>query len=110
MTQHQRDDDIQRREQELRQREQALRLRELEAEIMQPPLVPTYKQPPEADRLQHKWRQTVKVAKFIGITVAAGILFVVVYRIGSLIATALIVSVLVWAAYKIFWEENKAQR
>ena len=101
------DHELRKREQELQEREHALRLRELEAEMMQPPVTPTVKHHPPESALQRRLRDLIKTAKFIGLIAAAGILFVVVFRIGTFLASALIVGIVVWVAYKLFLEHDR---
>lgn len=103
-------DDLRKREQELQERERALRLRELEAEIMQPPVMPTVKHNPPESNLQQRMRNLIKTAKFVGLIAVAGILFVVVFRIGTFLASALIVGVIAWVAYKLFLERDRPNR
>ncbi len=109
-SQSSKDNELRKREQELQEREHALRLRELEAEIMQPPVMPTVKHNAPESTLQQRMRNMIKTAKFIGLIAAAGILFVVVFRIGTFLASVLIVGIIVWVAYKLFLEHDRPRQ
>lgn len=101
------DEELRKRERELQERELAIRLRELEAEIAPPPVMPTTKHDRPEKRIKQQFRQIVETAKFIGMIAAAGILFVVVFRVGTFLATAVIIGIIGWVAYKLFLERNK---
>lgn len=108
--QNSKDEELRRREQELKDREHAIRLRELEAEITQPPPSPTVKHDRPEGRMQQKMRELVKAAKFVGLIAGAGILFVIVFRVGTFLATAVILGIVGWVAYKLFFEGDRPKR
>ncbi len=99
---------LQQWEQELRDRELAVRLRELEAEISQQHSsrhshlknAAPHAQP--LNFLRRFYRKLENVAKFIGIVV----LVVIGIQIASWLAGTFIVIVIVWLAYKIFFEND----
>jgi hypothetical protein len=105
------DEQLRQREQEIRDRERAIRLRELEAELHQPPLLPTVKlptvkQPPADAKLQGKYRQIRNVATFFGLVVVVA----VAVKIASQLATAVMVGGIAWVAYKIFMDSKPPKR
>lgn len=103
---NEKESELQRREQELRDREMALRLRELESEIS-PPVLPTVKHDRPDSAMQQKMRNLLKTAKFIGLIAGAGILFVIVFRVGTFLATFVIVGIIGWVVYKLFFERDR---
>lgn len=102
------DNEIQRREQDIEARERAIRLREIEAEIykVEPPLYkPTTHEQPES-RL-HRWSKKLLLAgKFAIIVVAV----VAAVKLGTWLATAIIVGAISWVAYKLFFESDKTNK
>lgn len=108
--QNSKDEELRRREQELRDREHAIRLREIEAEITQPPVSPTVRHDRPSGRMTQRMRELVKTAKFVGLIAGAGILFVIVFRVGTFLATVAIIGIIGWVAYKLFFEPNRPKR
>lgn len=104
--QNDKEEELRRREQELRDREMAIRLRELESELS-PPVMPTVKHDRPESAMQQKMRNFIKTAKFIGLIAGAGILFVIVFRVGTFLATFVIVGIIGWVVYKLFFERDR---
>ncbi|MDX2229186.1 MAG: hypothetical protein NW220_06095 [Leptolyngbyaceae cyanobacterium bins.349] len=100
------EDELRRRERELAERERSLRLRELEAELNQPPLLPTTKH----DRPARSQRQRglIKAAKFIGLMVVAAVVVNIVLRVASFLATFAMVGLVAWVLYKLFFEGDRS--
>ena len=100
--------EIQRREKELEERERAIRLREMEAEIykVEPPLYePAKHEVPESFR--QRWsKKLILAGKFSIIVVAV----VAAVKIGTWLATAVIVGALSWVGYKLFFESDKPHK
>jgi len=108
--QNDKEEELRQREQELRDREMAIRLRELEAEISPPPVMPTVKHDRPESAMQQKMRNFMQTAKFIGLVAGAGILFVIVFRVGTFLATFVIVGIIGWVVYKLFFDRDKTSR
>lgn len=101
--------ELRHKEQELRKREQESLLRELEAEIdrsVPEYLTSKYKEPDsQVNGKLKQWRRKIlAVAQFTGIVIAV----VVVVRIASWLATALMVGGIAFIAYKMFVEEDRS--
>lgn len=108
-SQNNKEEELRRREQELQQRELAIRLRELESEI-EPPVMPTVKHDCSESAMQQKIRNLLKTAKFIGLVAGAGIVFVIVWRVGTFLATFVIVGLVAWVLYKLFLQNDRPKR
>lgn len=104
--QNNREEELQRRERELQQRETAIRLRELEAEI-EPPILPTVKHNRTTNAPTQPTRNLLKTAKFIGMVAGAGVLFVIVFRVGLFLANFVIVGIVAWVIYKLFFDRDR---
>lgn len=100
-SQNGKEEEFRRRERELQKREMAIRLRELESEI-ELPLMRTVKHDPPPSTTQQQIRSLVKSAQFIGLLAVAGIMFVVVFRVATFLATFVIVGIFAWVLYKFF--------
>lgn len=98
-----RDDELRRREKELQDREQALRLRELEAEINQPPSLPTTKHGKSERTLKHRYRQVLNLVQFVGIVIAV----VIAVRIATGLATVVMMGGIAWIVYKVFFQTDR---
>ena len=107
-SQHNKDEELQRREQELRDREHALRLREIEAELSQPSLgvSPTVKHTEPESAMRRRLKKLQNVATFFGIVVVVA----VAVKIANQLAMAVIVGGIAWVAYKMFFEGDRAKR
>jgi hypothetical protein len=126
MSSSDRESDFLRREEELRQRELELRIRELEGElkareskfqetasphasgtnrdpkIAEPSVTPTSKYDGKKTRWQ-KWNGKIWLgAQFIGLVVVV----IALIRVSNMLGWALILGMLVWVAYKIFFETD----
>jgi Flp pilus assembly protein TadB len=97
--------ELQRREQELQAREQEIRLRELEAEINQPALYQTVKHRDSKGSLKQRFGQLVTIGKFLAIVVAV----VVGIKIGTWLASLIIVGSVAWVVYKLFFEGDRSR-
>ncbi|MEP6490926.1 hypothetical protein NDI43_26615 [Microcoleus vaginatus GB2-A3] len=99
--------ELRHKEQELRKREQESLLHELEAEIdrsVPEYLTSKYKEPDsQVNGKLKQWRRKIlAIAQFTGIVIAV----VVVVRIATWLATALMVGGIALIAYKMFVEED----
>lgn len=101
-SQDSKDEYLQQRERELQEREQALCLREIEAEINQP-LSATAKHHKSKWSLNRRYKPIVEVAKFVGIVIAV----VVVVRVVSRLAGAVIIGAIAWFGYTLFFKGNR---
>lgn len=102
------DNELQKREQELAERERSLRLREMEAELykVEPPVYQTAKHEPGETSLQRFSKKLVLAGKFLIIVMAV----VVAVKVGTWLATAVIVGALAWVGYQLFFESDKTNK
>lgn len=98
--------EFQRREQELQAREHAIRLRELEAEINQPSLHQTVKHRAPEHSPKRRYGQLMNVGKFVVMVVTV----VVAVKIGTWLATVIIVGGTAWVGYKLFFDSDRSRR
>jgi Flp pilus assembly protein TadB len=103
------EDAFRQRERDLQAREMAIRLRELESEIA-PPVLQTTKHDRPESTVQQTTRKFLKAAKFIGLVAVAGVVFVVVWRVATVLLTFLVIGIVAWVIYKLFLEPDRPQR
>lgn len=96
------------REREIAERERSLRLREMEMELYkgEPPLHQTIKQEPTESKLQRWGRQLKRVGKYALMVV---VVFAAV-RVGTMVASAVIVGAIAWVGYKLFLDSDKSNK
>ncbi|AFY84611.1 DUF3040 domain-containing protein [Oscillatoria acuminata] len=96
------------REREIAERERSLRLREMEMELYkaEPPLYQTIKQEPGESKLQRWGRQLKQVGKYALVVV---VVFAAV-RVGTMLASAVIVGAIAWVGYKLFFDSDKPNK
>jgi hypothetical protein len=99
------EEELKQRELELQERERSLRLQELEAELNQPPLLPTTKQ--DRPVRSQQFRGWIKAAKFIGVLVVAAVIVNIVFRVAAALSTAVMVMIVAWVLYKLFFERDR---
>jgi hypothetical protein len=99
-----RHNEIEERERRLREREVELRLRELDAEV-NPPIYQTVKHQPQ--KSQKSWMQKLVLG---GKLFLLGVATLVAVRIAAAVAGIIMISALVWIAYKLFFDNKDNQR
>lgn len=96
------------REREIAERERALRLREMEMELYkaEPPLYQTLKEEPVESKLQRWGRQLKRAGKYALMVV---VVFAAV-RVGTMVASAVIVGAIAWVGYQLFFGSDKPNK
>lgn len=96
------------REREIAERERSLRLREMEMELYkgEPPLYQTTKEEPGESKLQRWGRQLKRVGKYALVVV---VVFAAV-RVGTMLASAVIVGAIAWVGYQLFFGADKPNK
>jgi Flp pilus assembly protein TadB len=92
------DEEMRRREQEIQERERSLRLRELEAEISQPPLIPTVKHQESKGSMNQRMKRAIEIGKFLGLIIGV----VVAVKVGVLLAQVVLIAAVAFVGYKLF--------
>lgn len=93
-------------DEELHRHERELRLREIEAEINQPSLSRIANDQEAKGALNRRHKQIREVTKFVGIVIAV----VVAVRVARWLATAVVISAIVWIVYTIFFKNDRNRR
>ncbi|MCT7962858.1 hypothetical protein NG791_19480 [Laspinema sp. D1] len=96
------------REREIAERERSLRLREMEMDLYkaEAPLYQTIKEEPVESKLQRWGRQLKRVGKYALVVV---VVFAAV-RVGTMLASAVIVGAIAWVGYKLFFSSDKPNK
>ncbi|MCT7957104.1 DUF3040 domain-containing protein [Laspinema palackyanum] len=102
------DKELAEREREIAERERSLRLREMEMELYkaEPPLYQTIKEEPVESKRQRWGRQLKRVGKYALVVV---LVFTAV-RVGTMLASAVIVGAIAWVGYKLFFDSDKPNK
>ncbi|MGL5195658.1 MAG: hypothetical protein ACRC8Y_18910 [Chroococcales cyanobacterium] len=96
------------REREIAERERSLRLRELQMDLYtaKAPLYQTIKDEPVESKLQRWGRQIKQFGKYALMVV---VVFAAV-RVGTMLASAVIVGAIAWVGYKLFFGSDKPNK
>ncbi|MCT7973279.1 DUF3040 domain-containing protein [Laspinema olomoucense] len=96
------------REREITERERSLRLREMEMELYkaEPPLYKTLKEESGESKIQRWGRQLKRVGKYA--LVVVGVFAAV--RVGTMLASVVIVGAIAWVAYQLFFGSDKPNK
>ena len=103
-----REEELAKREQELAERERSIRLQQMEMELYKqdPPLYQTTKYEQKESALRRWSRKMAMVGKFLIIVVAV----VAAVRVGTWLATAVIVGAIAWIGYQMFFDSDNTQK
>lgn len=96
------------REREIAERERSLQLREMEMELYkaEPPLYQTTTQEPIESKIQRWGRQLKRMGKYALVVV---VVFAAV-RVGTMLASAVIVGAIAWVGYQLFFSSDKPNK